>query len=71
VDIGAYEFGIGDYDCDQTVDLSDFANWSFCMTGPSTADSAVPQGCEAFDFNADSAVDLLDFAEWQSLTIVP
>ncbi|GAG18365.1 unnamed protein product, partial [marine sediment metagenome] len=24
VDIGAYEFGIGDYNCDRTVDLADF-----------------------------------------------
>ncbi len=37
VDIGAYEFGIGDYDCNQTVDLTDFAAWESCMTGPVTA----------------------------------
>jgi len=61
VDIGAYEFGIGDYNCDQTVDLFDFSAWEQCMTGPSTADTAVPQGCEPFDFNADSAVDLRDY----------
>jgi len=66
VDIGAYEFGIGDINCDQSVDLFDFASWSFCMTGPSTAETAVPQGCEPFDFNADSAIDLLDFAEFQN-----
>jgi len=43
VDIGAYEFGIGDYDCDQTVNLNDFSVWSSCMTGPNaTAVSAVP-----------------------------
>ena len=61
VDIGAYEFGIGDYNCDQSVDLFDFSGWSACMTGPSTADTAVPQGCEAFDFNADHSIDLYDF----------
>jgi len=71
VDIGAYEFGIGDFNCDQSVDLSDFAAWSYCMTGPSTAETAVPQGCEAFDFNADQAVDLLDFAEFQGVFTVP
>ena len=38
VDMGAYEFGIGDYDCDQTVDLIDFANWSACMTAPTGAE---------------------------------
>ena len=62
VDIGAYEFGIGDYNCDQTVDLSDFANWSTCMTGPGA--TSIPASCEPFDFNADSAIDLLDFAEF-------
>jgi hypothetical protein len=69
VDMGAYEFGIGDYDCDQSVDLTDFANWSACMTGPSTADTAVPHipGCEAFDFNADGDVDLLDFDAFQMI----
>jgi hypothetical protein len=36
VDIGAYESGIGDYNCDETVDLADFANWEDCMMGPMT-----------------------------------
>lgn len=63
VDIGAYEFGIGDYNCDQTIDLSDFAYWASCMTGPGTASYA--PGCEAFDFNGDDDIDLLDFAEFQ------
>ena len=58
MDIGAYEFGIGDSNCDQSIDLSDFANWSTCMTGPRAA--SIPSGCEPFDFNADSAVDLRD-----------
>ena len=33
VDMGAYEFGIGDYDCDQSVDLVDFGAWEACETG--------------------------------------
>jgi hypothetical protein len=65
VDMGAYEFGIGDYDCDQTVDLTDFANWSACMTGPQSG--PFDPGCEAFDFNADGVVDLLDFATFQRI----
>ncbi len=77
VDIGAYEFGIGDYNCDQTVDLTDFANWSACMTGPlpsNAVDSTIDNqqstiGCEAFDFNSDSAVDLLDFAGFLSALV--
>jgi hypothetical protein len=64
VDMGAYEFGIGDYDCDQTVDLTDFANWSACMTGPQSG--PYEPGCEAFDFDADSDVDLDDLARWQN-----
>ncbi len=69
VDIGAYEFGIGDYNCDQSVDPFDFAYWSGCMTGPGVA--SIPTGCKAFDFNADSAVDLLDFAQWLHIFVAP
>ncbi len=65
VDIGAYEFGIGDFNCDQKVDLSDFTLWPACMTNPRP--SFVPTGCEAFDFNNDSDIDLADFAEFQNL----
>jgi hypothetical protein len=65
VDIGAYEFGIGDFNCDQAVDLLDQAIWNDCMTNPRP--SAVRPGCEAFDFNADSGIDLSDFAEFQNL----
>jgi predicted outer membrane repeat protein len=60
VDIGAYEFGIGDYDCDQSVDLLDFSAWSSCMTGPHSG--PYDAACEAFDFDTDSDVDLLDYA---------
>jgi len=69
VDMGAYEFGIGDYDCDRSVDLTDFANWSACMIGPSTAETAVPHtpDCEAFDFDADGDVDLVDFDPFQMI----
>jgi len=41
------------------------------MTGPSTAVTAVPQGCEPFDYNTDGTVDLLDFAEYQRAFIGP
>jgi hypothetical protein len=66
VDMGPYEFGIGDYDCNQTVDLTDFSAWESCMTGPSTAGTAVAPGCEAFDGNADGAIDLADFQAFHS-----
>ncbi len=35
VDIGAYEFGIGDFDCNRSVNLFDFASFPYCLTGPS------------------------------------
>lgn len=69
VDIGAYEFGIGDFNCDQSIDLLDQAIWNDCMTNPRP--SAVRPGCEAFDFNADSDIDLSDFAAQQRILISP
>jgi len=70
VDMGAYEFGIGDYDCDRAVGLTDFTNWSACMTGPQATALAgeppVAPSCEAFDFDADVDTDLLDFASFQN-----
>ena len=69
VDMGAYEFGIADHDCDQQVDLTDFAAWESCMLGP---DDAPPDnGCEAFDSNLDLDVDLRDFAVLQNSLIAP
>ena len=69
VDIGAYEFGIGDFNCDQVVDLLDYSMWDDCRTHPRT--SALRPGCEAFDFNADSDVDLSDFAYLQRVLVGP
>lgn len=59
VDIGAYEFGIGDFNCNQLIDMNDFAIWPACMTNPRP--SAIRPGCEAFDFDADGDIDLADF----------
>ena len=44
VDMGAYEFGIGDHDCDRTVTLADFAAWDACMTGPGGAELRMGNG---------------------------
>ena len=63
-DMGAFEFGIGDFNCDRTVDLRDLADWSACMTGP--GNRRIDSGCEAFDFEADADVDLKDFAGVQT-----
>jgi len=65
VDMGAYEFGIGDYDCDQAVTLADVAGMQNCFTGE-TDDSYLP-ACEPFDFDADSDIDLLDIARFQQI----
>ncbi len=65
-DMGAYEFGIGDYDCDGALHLSDLTHWAGCATGPAQAPTAnYAAGCEAFDFDFDGAVDLADWAQWQ------
>ena len=64
VDRGAYEFGIGDFDCDAVVELSDFAHWQACLTGPLGGPN--DWACNAFDFDADDDVDLRDFAGFQS-----
>ncbi|MEK6677405.1 MAG: right-handed parallel beta-helix repeat-containing protein [Planctomycetota bacterium] len=65
VDMGAYEFGIGDHDCDRRLTLSDFTGWEECRTGPDFGE--IGDGCEAFDFNADLDVDLIDFADYANL----
>jgi predicted outer membrane repeat protein len=62
VDLGAYEFGIGDYNCDRLVDLTDLSSWEACMTGPDI--EPYLDGCEPFDFEYDGDVDLHDFARF-------
>ncbi|MHC4064452.1 MAG: choice-of-anchor Q domain-containing protein [Planctomycetota bacterium] len=64
VDMGAYEFGIADFDCDRDVDLDDLAGWSPCVTGP--GNGPYDPGCEAFDVDGDTDVDLADFGGFQS-----
>jgi len=63
VDMGAYEFGIGDHDCDVDVDLDDFSSCFSCITGPASGPYA--EGCEACDFDYDLDVDLNDHAMFQ------
>jgi hypothetical protein len=65
VDMGAYEFGVGDFDCSQVVNLFDFADWPMCMTGPSGG--PYPEGCEAFDFDFDRYVNLGDYSQFLSV----
>jgi predicted outer membrane repeat protein len=65
VDMGAYEFGIGDQDCNDVVNQLDFAGFEACMTGPGGGPYA--GGCEPFDFNGDNDVDAGDYAMFASV----
>lgn len=58
VDMGAYELGIGDFDCDDAVDLDDFSGWNACATGPGGVIASAE--CAAFDYDADGDIDLID-----------
>ncbi len=62
VDMGAYELGLGDSDCDRDVDLDDFSELVACLSGPSTSNGLL---CVAFDSDSDGDVDLRDFAAFQ------
>jgi hypothetical protein len=60
IDMGAYEFGLGDFDCNRGVDLTDFARWPACLTGPGAG--PYPAACLPFDGELDDDIDLADFA---------
>ena len=64
VNMGANEFGIGDYDCDRDVDLFDYEQWLACFTGPDNGPYA--PACNEFDTaDDDGDVDFSDFASYQ------
>ena len=68
VDMGAYEFGVGDFDCSGTIDLLDVAGMQTCFAGPLPEDeepASLPRGCDAFDFDTDGRVDLTDYARFR------
>jgi len=58
VDMGAYESGIGDSDCNAAINLRDFAALQNCFASDSTPYGV---GCESFDFEGDGDVDLWDY----------
>lgn len=60
VDIGAYESGLGDIDCDADIDLDDVSELPRCLNGPGAG--ANDTGCESFDRLFDQDVDLRDVA---------
>lgn len=63
IDMGAYELGIGDADCDGAIGLSDMAILEECLNGP--GGGGLPAVCAAFDFGGDGIVDLSDLAYMQ------
>ncbi len=68
IDVGAYEYGMADADCDLDVDLGDYAEWQNCVTGPGVV---ADDGCAMFDFNADRDVDLDDYRSFQLAFSLP
>lgn len=58
VDRGAYEFGIGDANCNQVIDRLDMNQWISCITGPDMMIAG--EDCLSFDFDGDQDVDLFD-----------
>lgn len=63
VDIGVYEFGIGDVNCDKSVDLDDFTLWDYCEADAKA--QQIPDDCRPLDFNDTQDVNLFDFAGFQ------
>jgi len=68
-DLGPYEFGIADGDCDGDTDLSDYFALPACLTDPTP--TSLPTSCHPFDFDADNAVDLSDLAGFQNTFHIP
>jgi predicted Zn-dependent protease len=65
IDVGAYEAGWGDFDCDGVVELSDGAGWAECLTGPEP--SSIASSCLGLDLDGSGTVDMVDFSLWTGL----
>ncbi len=61
IDMGAFESGIGDGDCDGDVDLSDFGTLQVCFGTTDAVDE-----CLNYDTDLDGTIDIADFAEFIS-----
>jgi hypothetical protein len=68
IDMGPYEFGMGDYDCDRDVDLEDVAAFQRCFA--SVVQTEGTSACGVFDFAPpDRDIDLDDYlALWSAWT---
>ena len=68
VDMGAYEYLLGDFERDGDVDLHDYGVFALCLNGP--GETTPPGGCAPDEFaradvDADNDVDMEDFAAFQ------
>lgn len=68
VDMGSYEFGMGDADCDRQMTLYDYAAFQVCRSDED--DAYVDDACRIFDFDHDGDSDLEDFDAWLGLGFV-
>ena len=59
----------GDVDFDGDVDLSDFAAFEECRTGPGS--QGIPGSCTPFDFDVDRDVDMSDYGVFQMVFTGP
>ncbi len=62
VDIGAFEFVLGDCDADGDADIADHVILDGCLTSPG---DGLGVGCACLDLDADGDVDLRDFGYFQ------
>ncbi|GJM24740.1 MAG: hypothetical protein DHS20C16_11550 [Phycisphaerae bacterium] len=62
LDIGAYEFVLGDCDADGDADIDDHFILDGCLTSP---DQPLGVGCACLDLDSDGDVDLRDFGFFQ------
>ena len=62
VDMGAYEFLMGDFDFDGAIGPLDFGLLEACLSGPDVFSGA---GCVEQDITRDNDTDMQDFAEFQ------
>ncbi len=58
VDRGAYESGVGDYDCNGAFSPSDLLNLAACVSGPDSP--FLDAACTVFDADSDGDVDTVD-----------
>lgn len=64
IDLGAFEFGMGDGDCDGRYGAADFGLFQICF-GTSNVQRGDP--CEVFDLDSNGHIDLMDFSHWIDL----